>query len=98
MFGSLITIFLWTNKLHLTREWNSTKDLILAGGHAILAIIAEAPKRAQASTGFEPVPQALIMRALLPSKNIRVEGNLGGFLYLKGEPSYGYYFLHSSVL
>ena len=68
MFGSLITIFLWTNKFHLTREWNSTKDLILAGWHAILAIIAKAPKRVQSSTGFEPVPQALIMWALLPSK------------------------------
>ena len=29
---------------------------------------AKATKRVQASTGFEPVPQALIMRALLPSK------------------------------
>ena len=68
MFGSLIVIFLWRNKFHLTRGWNSTKDLILTGGQSILAIIAKAPKRVQASTGFEPVPQALIMRALLPSK------------------------------
>ena len=31
-------------------------------------------------------------------QNICVEGNLGGFLYLKGEPSYGYYLLHSNIL
>ena len=35
---------------------------------SILAIIARVPKRVQASTGFEPVLQALIMRALLPIK------------------------------
>ena len=36
---------------------NSTKDLILTGGQSILVIIAKAPTRVQASTGFEPVPQ-----------------------------------------
>ena len=45
MFGSLITIFLWRNKFHFTRGWNSTKDLILTGGQSILAIIAKAPKK-----------------------------------------------------
>ena len=66
------------------------KDLILTGGHAILAIIAKAPKRVQASIGFEPVLQALIMRALLPSK-LWSKTFVSREILEEDDPSYGYY-------
>ena len=80
MFGSLITIFLWRNKFHLTRGWNSTKDLILTGGQSILAIIAKAPKRVQAMTGFEPVPQEKLSKVTsLNQKGYKIRTNVWCF-------------------
>ena len=80
MFGSLIKIFLWRNKFHLTRGWNSTKDLILTGGQSILAIIAKAPKRVQASTGFEPVPQEKLSKVTsLNQKGYKIRTNVWCF-------------------
>ena len=55
----------------------STKDLILTGGQSILAVIAKAPKRVQASTGFEPVPQEKLSKVTsLNQKGYKIRTNV----------------------